>query len=140
MEKEDKDVGVFFQLSKWAESNFCLDWCKKTLEPAVQGTEHFLLFLDNLEAHIQDSFRNSVKDLGGIPWFGVPGATDIWQPVDGGYNSNLKRLINPEFFDWLDDNENLEKWYGVDIHITTSEKKILITNWAGSAYRKLTQC
>ena len=140
MEKEDKDVGVFFQLSKWAESNFCLDWCKKTLEPAVQGTEHFLLFLDNLEAHIQDSFRNSVKDLGGIPWFGVSGATDIWQPVDGGYNSNLKRLINLEFFDWLDDNENLEKSYSVDIHITTSEKKILITNWAGSACRKLTQC
>ena len=69
------------------------------MEPAVQGTERFLLFLDNLKAHIQESFRNSVKDLEEIPWFGVPDATDIWMPVDGGYSSTLKRLINQEFLD-----------------------------------------
>ena len=120
---------MFFLLpNAWAGTDFCLDWCKKTLELAVQGTERFLLFLDNIEAHIQENFRNFIKDLGGIPWFGVPVATDIWQPVDGGYGSTLKRLINQEFFDWLDDDENLKKWHGADSHITSSEKRILITN------------
>ena len=41
----------------------------------------------------------------GITWFGVPGATDIWQPVDGGYGATLKVLINQQLFDWLDDDE-----------------------------------
>ena len=55
------------------------------------------------------SFRNSTNDLGGITWFGVPNATDIWQPVDGGYAATLKTLINLEFFNWLDDEYNVEK-------------------------------
>ena len=54
----DKDVDVFFQ-----------------------ATNRFRIFLDKHEAQIQESFRNSVKDLGKIPCFGVPGAThmsDCW--------------------------------------------------------------
>ena len=135
----DKDADGFFQPNAWADTDFYFDWCKETLEPPVQGTERFLLFLDNPEAHIQESFRNSVKDLGGISWFGVPGATDICQPVDGGYCSTLRRLINQDFFDWLDDDENLGQGYGADSHITTSENRVLIRNWAGNVYRKLTQ-
>ena len=123
----DKDVDVYFQRNAWADTDFCLQWSKKTLVPAVKDTGRFLIFLDNLEAHLKESFRNSIQDLGGIPWFGVPGATDIWQPVDGGYAATLKRLINQEFFDWLDDDENIEKWYGADM--------ILITQWSGNAYR-----
>ena len=33
----------------------------------------------------------------------------------------------------------LEKCYGADSHITISVKRILITNWTGNAYRRLTQ-
>ena len=47
----------------------------------------------------------------------------ICQTVDGGDGSTLKRLINQKFFDWFDDDENLEKWYGADSHTATSEKK-----------------
>ena len=73
----DKDVDVSFQPNAWADTDFCPDWCKKILEPAVESPECFILFLNNLEADIQDNFRNSAKDLRGIPWFGVTGATDI---------------------------------------------------------------
>ena len=108
---------VIFWLTPW-----------KTLEPAVQGTERYLLFLENLEAHIQENFRNLINDIGGISWFAVTVATDIWQPVDGCYSTTLKRLINQGFFDWLDDDENLEKWYGADSFIATSEKRLKL-NW-----------
>ena len=61
----------------------------------------------------------------------------MWKPVDRGYASTLKALIKNEFFNWLDDDENMKKWYGEDSHITASEKRILATHWVGNAYRKL---
>ena len=133
----DKDVDVYFQKNTWFDTEFYLHWSKKTFKAIVKDTGNFILFLDNLEAHVQESFRNSIKDLGGITWFGVPNATDTWQQVDGGYAATLKTLINQEFFNWLDDEDNVEKWYGAESHITASEKRILITKWAGNAYHKL---
>ena len=133
----DKDVDVFFQPNAWADTEFVVNWAEKTLKPAVADVSYFILFLDNLEAHVHESFRKSVSNQKGITWFGVPGATDIWQPVDGGHAATLKALINQQFFDWLDDDENIQKWYGEKSHITASEKRILVTHWAGNAYRKL---
>ena len=68
---------------------------------------------------------------------GLVNAIEIWQPVDGGYAATLKTLINQEFFNWLHDEDNVEKWYGAESHITASEKRILITKWAGNPYRQL---
>ena len=128
---------MHFQKNAWADTKFCLDWSKKTFKAILKDTENFILFLDNLEAHVHESFRNSIKDLRGITWFGVPNATNIWQPVDGGYAATLKTLINQEFFNWLHDEDNVEKWYGAESHITASEKCILIMKWAGNAYCQL---
>ena len=128
---------MYFQKNAWADTDFCLDWSKKTFKAIVKDTGNFILFLDNLEAHVQESFRNSIKDQRGTTWFGVPNATDIWQQVDGGYAATLKTLINQEFFNWLDDEDNVGKWYGAESHITASKKGILITKWADNAYRQL---
>ena len=43
-------------------------------------------------------------------WYGLPGATDLWQPVDAGYAQILKVLIGQAQRKWLDDEENAEKW------------------------------
>ena len=134
----DPDVDVYFQKNAWADTTFSIEWAERTLKPFVSDLDNFILFLDNLTAHVQDRFRETVEELNGLGWFGIPGATDIWQPVDGGYASTLKALIRQKFFNWLDDAENLDKWYGADSHITASEKRILITHWVGKAYRKLT--
>ena len=99
----DKDVDVYFQKKAWAGTEFYLDWSKKTFKAIVKDTGNVILFLENPEAHVQESFKNSIKDLGGSTWFGVPNATNIWQPVDDGYAGTLKTLINQEFFSWLDD-------------------------------------
>ena len=118
---------------------FSLEWAERTLKPFVnKDTGKFILFLDNLSAHVHSDFRDAVKALHSLAWFCEPGATDIWQAVDGGYASTLKALIRNEFFNWLDDDENMKKWYGEDSHITASEKGILVTHWVGNAYRKLT--
>ena len=120
------------------DTMFSLEWAERTLKPFVnKDTGKFILFLDNLSAHVHSNFRDAVKALRGLAWFGEPGATDMWKPVDRGYASTLKALIKNEFFNWLDDDENMKKWYGEDSHITASEKRILVTHWVGNAYRKL---
>ena len=132
----DKDVDVYFQKNAWAET--VLSWLvKEDLQSNSYRYWKFYLFPENLEAHVQKSFRNSIKDRGGITWFGVPNATDIWQPVDGGYAATLKTLTNQKFSNWLDDEDNVEKWFEAESRITASEKRILITKWAGNAYRQL---
>ena len=73
--------------------------------------------------------------MNGIPWYGVPNATDIWQLADGGYPATLKEFVKHQLFAWLDDDENCEKWYGADSKITASEKGILINHWCGNAYK-----
>ena len=45
-------------------------------------------------------------------------------------------LIKQEFFKWLDDDDNIDRWYGESIFIA-SEKRILITNWVRKAYRTI---
>ena len=47
----DKDVDVYFQKNAWADTEFCLDWSKKTFKAILKGTGSFILFLDNLETH-----------------------------------------------------------------------------------------
>ena len=59
-----------------------------------------------------------------------------WQPIDAGYAQLLKVLIKQEFFNWLDDEDNIDKWYGETVS-RASQKRILITRWVGKAYRKI---
>ena len=61
-----------------------------------------------------DEFKQKVAEIEGLCWYGVPNATDIWQPVDAGYAQKLKVLIRSEHYRWLDCDENAEKLYGVD--------------------------
>ena len=52
------------------------------MKKAVQEEqEPFVLFCDNLEGQKAEVFKESVETLGGIAWYGVANATDIWQPI-----------------------------------------------------------
>ena len=50
------------------------------IEAFLEG--RFVIFLDNLEGQIAEEFKKEVANAGGVCWYGLPGATDIWQPVD----------------------------------------------------------
>ena len=58
---------------------------QKTLSPSVKDNEPFVLFCDNLTAPVSDEFKECVSQLNGVVWYGLPNATDMWQPVDAGY-------------------------------------------------------
>ena len=73
----------------------------------------------------------------GVAWFGLKNATDLWQVVDAGIGQLLKVFVSQAHRNWLDKEENANKWYGNDSNFTASERRFLITHWAGVAWKEL---
>ena len=63
----------------------------------------------------------------------------MWQPVDAGYAQVLKTLISREHQAWLDRDDNTDRWFQNEKPYTSMERRILITNWAGEAWKKLSK-
>ena len=118
------DVDVYWQQNAWADTEVSLKWIEGTLSKSVQGLNRFVLFLDNLTSQESDNFKSSVAELNGVAWFGLKNATDLWQVVDAGIGQLLKVFIGQAHRDWLDKEENANKWYGNDdSKFTASERR-----------------
>ena len=135
------EVDIFFQENAWINTKVCLEWTEKTLKKFISygKLERHVLLLANLEAHIQAEFKEAVNKLSGIVWYGLPNATDLWQPVDAGYAQVLKALIGVEHRDWLDCDNIADRWFCNEEPYTAKERRILITQWASRAWEKLSQ-
>ena len=96
-----------------------------------------MLFLDNLISQESETFKSAVAALKGVGWFGPKNVTDLWQVVDAGLAHMLKVLIRQAHRDWLDQEENADKWYGNESKFSVSDRRILITHWVGKAWKKL---
>ena len=129
------DVDAYFQTNAWADTNFCAQLVKKPLKPVVES--RFVIFLDNLEGQIADELKQEVAAAGGVCWYGLPGATYIWQPVDTGYAELLKVKVRQAHYQWLDSDENADKCYREENCFTASERRILNIQWLGEAYEAL---
>lgn len=131
-----KEVDVFFQPNAWLDQNVCKKWCDESLLPFVkeQKLDRFVLLLDNLKGQMQDDFKDSVSKAHGLLWYGLPGATNLWQPVDAGYAASLNALIAIEHRQWLDTDNHSERWFGNEEPYTAKERRILTTQWAGDAW------
>lgn len=68
-----------------------------------------MLLLDNLEVHTKEEFKEVVNSLSGVVWFGLPNATDLWQPVDAGYAQVLKVLVETKHREWLTQENNADR-------------------------------
>ena len=133
-----KAVDIFWQPNAWADTEVSCEWVSKTLKPAVPKNEEFVLICDNLVSQVAEEFKKSVRSINGIVWFGLPGATNIWQPIDAGYGYVLKKLTAKAQDEWLEIEENIDLWYGnSEKKLTVSDRRILITQWVGQAYEML---
>ena len=138
-----KDVDIYWQGNAWADTDVSAEWVRRILAPAVADLDEFVLFCDNLEGQISLQFRDAVRKLNGIVWYGLANATDLWhatdlwQPVDVGAGYLIKKLIDAEQQQWLEDDENVEKWLdNSETKLSAQERRILLTHWIGEAYRK----
>ena len=68
-------VDVFWQPHAWADTPVSLEWVEKTLKPAVKNdaNEEFLLLCDNLSCQVKPEFKEAVKNINGLVWYGVKG-------------------------------------------------------------------
>ena len=131
------DVDVYFQKKAWVDTKFSCNWAKKTLNQIIPDNSKFVLFCDNLTAQCTDEFKEEVLNINGVVWYGLQSATDLWQTVDSGYSKLLKVLMTEQHNRWLDDDNNAEHWYGNEKPYSAKERRILISHWAGEAYKKL---
>ena len=78
-----------------------------------------------------------VNSLNGVAWFRLPNATDLWQPVDAGYAQVLKSFISIEHREWLEFDNYADRWFCNEKHFSAKERRILISNWEGNDWEKL---
>ena len=133
----DDDVAVYWQPNAWADTIFSVQWIKNILAAAVEGLDQYVLYSDNLTAQVSDDFMKEVRQNKGIVWFGIPNGTQFWQPADASPGKVFKSRIKQEQNIWLELDENIEIWLGNDERkLSAKHRRILITGWVGSAYRK----
>ena len=53
------DVDIYFQKNAWADTEVFVQWVNKTLAKAVEGLDHYSLFLDNLTAQQTTDFKEA---------------------------------------------------------------------------------
>ena len=102
-----------------------------------QNLNNFVLLLDNLKGQMWDDFKDAVAGAKGLLWYGLPGATNLWQAVDARYTATLKALIAVEHSKWLDTDNHSDRWFGNEEPYTVKERQILITHWAREAWKAL---
>ena len=134
-----KGADVYFQPNAWLDQNVCKSWCDETLLPFVkeQKLDKFAIWLGNLRGQIEADFKDAVADAKGLLWYGLPGATYLWQPVDAGYAATLKALIVVKHEKWLDTDNHSDRWFGNEELYTAEERRISISHWAGEAWKAL---
>ena len=86
---------------------------------------------------MQDDLKNAVASAKGLLWYGLSGATNLWQPVDARYAATLKALIAIKYRKGLGTDDHSDRWFGNEEPYTVKKRQILITHWAGEAWKLL---
>ena len=55
------------------------------------------------------SSKRYLSNINDAVWYGLPSATDLWQPVDSGYCKLLKVLMTQQHNRWLSVDNNAER-------------------------------
>ena len=121
------------------DTSVCMESGENTLTEFYSGEKfsRHILLLDNLEAYTKDDFKKLVNSLSRVVWYGLPNATDLWQPVDAGYAQVLISLISIEHREWLEFDNNTDSGFVMKNYSVLKERRIIISNWAGNASGKL---
>ena len=60
--------------------------------------------------------------------------TDKVQPIDAGFGEQMKANIGKAMEEWLEEDTNLDMWH---YSVSAKQRRILMTQWSGKAWRKL---
>jgi len=144
----DPRVDVFANDKAWATRKFSDEWAMTTLKKhidertAAEGVcPSTIGFCDNLDSHTQPEFRDALGSFGMNRSLLVAGETECLQAIDGGVGSTFKMIVGQIQDEWLDGDGNLDAWEGCPhaaFKIDAKMRRILITQWSGEAWERLT--
>ena len=125
-----------FQPSTWMDSQLNQEWVKRTLIPGI-GTspKEKVIFADNVGFQPEKGFHESCRrEINAIIYLLPENHTDKVQPIDAGFGKKMKAKIGEAMEEWLEEEENLDMWHD---SLSAKQRKILMTQWTGKAWRKL---
>ena len=121
------------------DTSLCMERKEKILTEfcTQEKLSRYVLFLHNFEAHTKDDCKILVNSLNDVVWYRLSNVTGLWQPVDAGYAQVLKSLISIEHREWVEFDNYGDRWFCNEKPFSAKERRILINNWAGNAWEKL---
>ena len=62
------EVDVYWQENTWADTEFSVQWVKKTLKETIKELDgkEFVFFYNNLTVQTSDEFMKAVREINGI--------------------------------------------------------------------------
>ena len=147
-DKYDKRVDVYFQKKAWADRPTSKSWVEKTFASHIQSRKNLdgslpktLLFCDNLDSQVHEGFLSALHELDSSRYLLPPNETEMCQPIDAGVGAVIKVKIGQAQDEWLDVEGNLDAWEGdpnATYKLDASMRRILITQWVGTAWDQMT--
>ena len=112
-----------------------MKWTNHTLHNGLgdDPTEK-VLFADNVGFQLPQVFHEACREMNTIVYLLPNNHTDKVQPVDAVFGKAMKQKIGEAMQIWLEKEENLEMWHG---KISAKDRRILMTQWTGHAWREL---
>jgi len=132
----DQDVDVYFQSSAWMDTQLNQEWVRRTLIPGI-GTspQEKVIFADNVGFQQEKGFHEMCrKNINAIIYLLPENHTDKVQPIDAGFGKQMKAKFGEAMDKWLEEDDNLDMWHD---RLSAKKRRILMTQWAGEAWRKL---
>ena len=117
------------------DSETNMKWTENTLKNGLKDDPaEKVLFADNVGFQQAQNFHEACRDLNTVVYLLPENHTDKVQPIDAGYGKMIKKKIGEQMEKWLEKEENLEMWHD---SIPATTRKVLMTKWAGEAWREL---
>jgi DDE superfamily endonuclease len=129
----DNGIKGACQVKGWFDSVVAKKWIEQILEPYVVNAEKALLLVDHFSVHLTSDFLSSCADLGVDVEYIPKGYTCVLQPVDVGFNAQLKKHIRDKHHQWC-----ITTYRGLPnaAKIPTPEREQLI-EWVRFAYNNI---
>ena len=131
-----KGLVVLWQDKAWVDRPLAMEWAEDVIKPFIEAeraagvakdTSRYLLFQDNLDAQKQPEYIKYLHDWAVDDHKLPPNETDQVQPIDRGLGRHIKINVGMQMDEWLDDEDNLEKWESNSL--TASDRRILLAHW-----------
>ena len=144
------DLVVLWQDKAWVGRPEAVKWVEQVIKPFIEAerkagaavdSTRYLLFQDNLDSQKQPAYIDALAELGVDDHKVPPDHTDEAQPIDRGLGRQVKIYIGQQFDEWLQDDDNLERWESTTrgTALSASDRRILLAHWFNKAVKKALQ-